>query len=100
MVLQVIPEALAATSVAVEALAERLAAAQATVAPIITAVVPPAIDPVSIETATVFSTQSSQHLLVSTQGTQQLNYAGLGVANAGTNYALTDSHAAATMLKM
>ena len=51
MTLRVVPEGLAATSAAVEALTARLAAAHAAAAPAITAVVPPAVDPVSLQTA-------------------------------------------------
>lgn len=46
MTLRVVPEGLAAASAAVEALTARLAAAHASAAPVITAVVPPAADPV------------------------------------------------------
>ncbi|NOS21510.1 PE domain-containing protein, partial [Mycobacteroides abscessus] len=51
MNLNVVPEGLTATSAAVEALTARLAAAHAAAAPVIGAVVPPAADPVSLETA-------------------------------------------------
>ena len=48
MALEVVPEGLAAASAAVEALTARLAAAHAAAAPLITAVIPPAADPVSL----------------------------------------------------
>ncbi len=51
MTLRVVPEGLAATSAAVEALTAQLAAAHAAAAPAITAVLPPAADPVSLQTA-------------------------------------------------
>ncbi len=51
MTLRVIPEGLTAASAAVEALTARLAAAHAGAAPLVTAVIPPAADPVSLQTA-------------------------------------------------
>ena len=57
MTLRVVPEGLAAASAAVEAMTARLAAAHAAAAPAITAVVPPAADPVSLQTAAGFSAQ-------------------------------------------
>lgn len=53
--LRVVPEGLAAASAAVEALTARLAAAHAGAAPAITAVVAPAADPVSLQSAVGFS---------------------------------------------
>jgi hypothetical protein len=47
MTLRVLPEGLSTASAAIEALTARLAAAHAGAAPLITAVVPPAVDPVS-----------------------------------------------------
>ena len=61
MTLRVVPEGLAATSAAVEALTARLAAAHAAAAPAITAVIPPAVDPVSLQTALGFSAQGQEH---------------------------------------
>ncbi|PHO38653.1 hypothetical protein B6F30_15065 [Mycobacterium tuberculosis variant bovis] len=55
MTLRVVPEGLAAASAAVEALTARLAAAHAGAAPAITAVVAPAADPVSLQSAVGFS---------------------------------------------
>jgi hypothetical protein len=66
MTLRVVPEGLAATSAAVEALTARLAAAHAAAAPLITAVVPPAADPVSLQTAAGFSAQGQEHAVVAT----------------------------------
>ncbi|MDY6996886.1 MAG: PE family protein, partial [Actinomycetota bacterium] len=51
MTLRVMPEGLTAASAAVEALTARMAAAHAAAAPTISAVVPPAADPVSLQTA-------------------------------------------------
>lgn len=64
MTLRVVPEGLAAASAAVEALTARLAAAHASAAPVITAVVPPAADPVSLQTAAGFSAQGVEHAVV------------------------------------
>lgn len=55
MTLRVLPEGLAATSAAVEAVTAQLAAAHAVAAPVVSAVVPPAADPVSLGAAAVFS---------------------------------------------
>jgi PE family len=65
MTLRVLPEGLAAAGAAVETLTARLAAAHAAAAPLITAVLPPAADPVSLETATGFSAAGSRHAAAS-----------------------------------
>ncbi|KAA1429542.1 PE family protein [Mycolicibacter arupensis] len=96
MTLNVVPEGLAAASAAVEALTARLAAAQASAAPLITAVVPPAIDPVSLQTAAGFSAQGSEHAAVAAQGAAELGRAGVGVGESGVNYAAGDAAGAAT----
>jgi hypothetical protein len=51
MTLRVVPEGLAAACAGVEALTARLAAAHAVAAPLITAVAPAAVDPVSLQGA-------------------------------------------------
>ena len=79
MTLRVVPEGLAAASAAVEALTARLAAAHAAAAPAITAVVPPAADPVSLQTAAGFSAQGEEHVAVAAQGVEELGRAGVGV---------------------
>ncbi|AEF34285.1 MULTISPECIES: PE family protein [Mycobacteriaceae] len=94
MVLHVVPEGLAATSAAVEAIAATLAAAHASAAPLITAVVPPAMDPVSLQAAAELSMQGSQHEAVAARGTEVLRRAGVGVAAAGANYHAADTSAA------
>jgi hypothetical protein len=96
MTLQVVPEGLAAASAAVEALTARLAAAQAGAAPLITAVVPPAADPVSLQTAAGFSAQGNEHATVATQGVEELGRSGVGVGESGVNYATGDAAAAST----
>ena len=83
MTLRVVPEGLAATSAAVEALTARLAAAHAAAAPAITAVVPPAVDPVSLQTAVGFSAQGQEHAAVAAQGVEELGRAGVGVGEVG-----------------
>lgn len=98
MTLNVVPEGLAAASAAVEALTARLAAAHAGVAPLITVVVPPAADPVSLQTALGFSTQGSEHEAVAAQGVEELGRAGVGVGESGISYATGDAAAAATYL--
>ena len=98
MTLRVVPEGLAATSAAVEALTARLAAAQAGAAPLITAVVPPAVDPVSLQTAAGFSAQGAEHAAVAAQGAEELGRAGVGVGESGVSYATGDAAAASTYL--
>lgn len=96
MTLRVVPEGLASTSAAVDAIAARLAAAQATAAPAITTVVPAAADPVSLETAVGFSTRGSEHAALSAEGIEELDRAGTGVGESGVSYAAGDAAAAAT----
>jgi hypothetical protein len=98
MTLRVVPEGLAATSAAVEAIAARLAAAHAAAAPVISMVLPPAVDPVSMQAALDFSTQGSQHAAVVADGVEVLGRAGIGVAAAGTSYAAGDAAAASAYL--
>ena len=96
MTLRVVPEGLAATSAAVEALTARLAAAHAAAAPAITTVVPPAVDPVSLQTAAGFSAAGQEHSAVAAQGVEELGRAGVGVGEAGVTYLAGDTAAAAT----
>jgi hypothetical protein len=98
MTLEVVPEGLAAASAAVEALTARLAAAQAGAAPLITAVVPPAADPVSLQTATGFSAQGSEHASVAAHGVEELGRSGVGVGESGVSYATGDAAVASTYL--
>jgi PE family len=98
MTLRVVPEGLAAASAAVETLIARLAAAGAGAAPLITAVVPPAVDPVSLQSAAVFSAAGTEHAAVAAQGVEELGRSGVGVAEAGTSYAIGDAAAASSYL--
>jgi hypothetical protein len=98
MTLRVVPEGLAATSAAVEALTARLAAAHAGAAPLITAVIPPAADPVSLQTAAGFSAQGAEHAAVAAQGIEELGRSGTGIGESGTSYAAGDQQAASTYL--
>jgi hypothetical protein len=96
MTLRVVPEGLASASAAVEAITARLAAAHASAAPAITAVVPCAADPVSLQTAAGFSAQGSEHAAVAAQGVEELGRAGVGVGASGASYAVGDAAAAGT----
>ncbi len=98
MTLRVVPEGLAATSVAVEALTAKLAAVHAAAIPVITAVVPPAADPVSLQTAAGFSAQGAEHATVGIQGVEEIGRSGVGVGESGTSYATGDAQAASTYL--
>ena len=94
MALDVVPEGLAATSAAIEAITAALAAAHATAAPLISAVAPPAMDPVSLQATAELSLQGSQHGAVAAHGVEVLGRAGVGVAQAGADYQAADTVAA------
>ncbi|ARG59745.1 PE family protein [Mycobacterium kansasii] len=96
MMLRVVPEGLAAASAAVDALTARLAAAHAAAIPAITAVVPPAADPVSLETAAAFSAVGCEHVAVAAEGVEELGRSGASVAESGVSYAIGDAAAAAS----
>jgi hypothetical protein len=98
MTLKVVPEGLASASAAVEAITARLAAAHAGAAPLITAVMPPAVDPVSLQTAAGFSAHGGEHAAMAAQGVEELGRAGIGVGQAGVSYATGDAAAATTYL--
>lgn len=98
MTLRVIPEGLAATSAAVDAITAQLAAAHTAAAPVVSVVVPPAADPVSLAAAAVFSERGSQHSAAAAKGVEVLGRAGLGVSLAGVNYVAGDAAAASTYL--
>ena len=98
MTLRVVPEGLASASAAVDAITARLAAAQASASPAITAVLPSAADPVSLQTAVGFSAQGSEHAAVAAEGVEELGRAGVGVGESGVSYLAGDAAAAATYL--
>ncbi len=98
MTLRVVPEGLAATSAAVEAITARLAAAHLAAAPAISAVLPPAADPVSVQAALEFSEEGSQHEAVVARGVEVLGRAAVGVSQAGANYVEGDAAAASSYL--
>jgi PE family len=98
MTLRVVPEGLAAATAAVEALTARLAAAHGGAAPLITAVVPPAADPVSLQSAAEFSAAGIAHATAAAQGAEELGRAGVGVGESGTSYAAGDAAAASSYL--
>jgi hypothetical protein len=98
MTLHVVPEGLAGASVALEALTARMAAANAGAAPLITAVAPPAADPVSLQTAAQFSANGGVHTAVVAQGVEELGRSGVGVAESSAGYASRDAVAASSYL--
>ncbi|OBK20191.1 PE family protein [Mycobacterium asiaticum] len=98
MTLRVVPEGLAGTSAAVEAIAARLAAVHAAAAPVVSVVSPPGADPVSVQAALQFSEEGTQHETAVAAGVEVLGRAGVGVAAAGTSYAVGDAAAASTYL--
>ncbi|SOJ57518.1 PE family immunomodulator PE5 [Mycobacterium simulans] len=98
MTLRVVPEGLAAAAAAVEALTAQLAGGHADVLPLITVVVPPAADPVSLSSAAEFSALGGEYLAVAIQGAEELGRAGVGVNESGISYACGDGAAAASYL--
>ncbi len=98
MMLRVVPEGLAAADATVDALTARLAAAHAGAASLITAVAPPAADPVSLQSALMFSVAGTGHEAVATHGVQELGCSGLGVGESGVGYAAADAAAASSYL--
>jgi hypothetical protein len=96
MTLRVVPEGLVGASAAIGALTARLAAANAVAAPLITAVAPPAADPVSLQSAAGFSVRGGEHSAVAAQGAEELGRAGVGVGDAGFGYAARDAAAASS----
>ena len=98
MTLRVIPEGLTAASAAVEGLTARMAAAHAAAVPAVTAVIPPAADAVSLQTATGFSAHGTQHQAMAAQGIEELGRSGVGVGDSGASYASGDALAASSYL--
>jgi hypothetical protein len=98
MTLRVVPEGLTAASAAVEALTARIAAAHAAAAPLVTAVLPPAADAVSLQTATGFSAHASEHQAIAAQGVEELGRSGIGVGESGISYATGDAMAASSYM--
>jgi hypothetical protein len=96
MALRVVPEGLAAASASITALTGRLAGAHAATVPLITAVVPPAADPVSVQSATGFSARGGEHAAIAAEGAEELGRAGIGVGESGISYASGDAAAAAS----
>jgi hypothetical protein len=96
--LHVVPEGLAAVSTGVEAVAARLAAAEAQAATLITAVVPPAVDPVSLQGAAQLSVRGGEHAVTAAQGVNELNRAAVGVGESGVSYTAGDAAAASAYL--
>lgn len=98
MTLRVVPEGLVAASAAVEALTARLAAAHAAAAPLTTAVIPPAVDAVSLQTAAGMSMHGVQHNTMAALGVEELGRSGVGVGESGASYLTGDAMAAASYL--
>ncbi|KMO83225.1 PE family protein [Mycolicibacterium chlorophenolicum] len=98
MTLRVVPEGLTAAAAAVEALAAKMAAVHAAAAPAVTAVVPPAADPVSLQTAAGLSAHGAEHQAAAAQGVTELGRAGVGVGESAISYASGDAMAASAYL--
>ncbi|ABM11262.1 PE family protein [Mycolicibacterium vanbaalenii] len=98
MTLRVVPEGLTAAGAAVEALTARMAAAHAAAAPVVTAVLPPAADVVSLQAATGFSARAAEHQSVAAQGVEELGRSGIAVGESAASYAGGDAMAASSYL--
>ncbi|CAA0104172.1 PE family immunomodulator PE5 [Mycolicibacterium vanbaalenii] len=98
MTLRVVPEGLTAAGAAVEALTARMAAVHAAAAPLVSAVVPPAADPVSLQTAAGFSAHGAQHQALAAHGVEELGRSGIGVGESAASYASGDAMAASAYL--
>lgn len=96
MILRTLPEGMAATSALVESITARLAAAHAAAAPAITAVIPPAIDVVSLAGAAELSASGVQRQVCGAGGVAELGGSSLAVADSGLSYQEGDLAAAAT----
>lgn len=95
MALRVVPEGLAATSASIAALTARMAGVHAAAIPLISAVVPPAADPVSLQSAAGFSARGGEYAATAAEGTEELGRAGVGVGESGVDYISRDAAAAA-----
>ncbi|MCP9272240.1 PE family protein [Mycolicibacterium arenosum] len=98
MTLRVVPEGLAAAASSVEALTARLAAVHAAAAPLISTVLPPAVDAVSLQTAAGLSAHGTQHSALAALGVEELGRSGVGVGESATSYAAGDAQAATSYL--
>lgn len=98
MTLRVVPEGLAAAASSVEALTARLRAAHAAAAPLISTVLPPAIDAVSMQTAAGLSAHGTEHSALAAHGVEELGRSGVGVGESATSYAAGDASAAGSYL--
>lgn len=98
MSLNVVPEGLTAASATVEALTARLAAVNAAAAPVIGAVMPPAADPVSMQSAALFSAHGLERTGAGARAAYELGRSGVGATEAAASYTVGDIQAAATYL--
>ena len=98
MTLRVVPEGLTAAGAAVEALTARMAAVHAAAAPLVTTVVPPAVDPVSLQTAAGFSAHGAEHQTLAAHGVEELGRSGIGVGESAASYASGDAMAASAYM--
>jgi hypothetical protein len=67
-------------------------------APLITAVAPPAVESVSLQSAAAFSVHGSDDAAIGAQGVEELGCAGVGVKESGASYATGGAAAAASYL--
>ncbi|WP_343709985.1 PE family protein [Mycobacterium sp.] len=98
MILRAVPGGLAATGVGFETLTAQLAAAHLGAAPLMTSAVPPAVDPVSLQTAAGFCAQGGEHAAVAAQCMEELGRCDVGIGESGSSYATGDAQAALSYL--
>jgi len=98
MTLRVVPEGLTAAGAAVEALTARLVAAHTAASPLVTAVIAPAADTVSLSTAMGFNVHAAAQQAIAAQGVQELGRSGIGVGESGISYVTGDEFAASSYL--
>lgn len=87
MASRVVPERVTAVSAAAVALTVRLAPVYSGAGPMITAVAPPAADPVPLHSAAGCSVHRGEHAVVARRGVHGLGRSGLGVAGSTTSTA-------------
>ncbi|ERG69180.1 PE family protein [Segniliparus rugosus] len=95
MGLRVVPEGLEAVAATIEAVTAQLLAAQAQAGSVVSAIVPPAADPVSVEAAVGLAAHGAQQRAVEADGSQELGRSGLGVEQAAASYREGDALAVA-----
>jgi len=64
----------------------------------VNAVIPPAADPVSLQTAVEFSAHGAEHQTVAAQGIEELGRSGIGVGESAASYVSGDAMGASAYM--